>query len=102
MADIIIHVSFLEQTSSMTIQTTGYADRVTWVIKLLTDYKRLDAHVIQIKYTSDNIILNSKWRKLLEQVVSCVYCLVPWSIKKPWSYDIALSTVATMITSPRQ
>ena len=59
MADMVIHVSFLEQTSSMTIQNTGYADRVTWVIKWLIDNKRLDAHVIQTKDIIDNIILNT-------------------------------------------
>ena len=59
MAGMVIPVSFLEQTSSMTTQNTGYADRVILVIKWLTDYKRLDAHVIQTKDAIDNIILNT-------------------------------------------
>ena len=62
MADMIIHESFLEQTSSVAIQNTGYANRVTWLIQWITDHKRLDAHAIQTKDTIDNIILNTNGR----------------------------------------
>ena len=65
MVDMIIHESFLEQTSSMAIQNTGYADRVAWVIKWLTDHKGYNWYnciLLYPKDTIDNIILNTNGR----------------------------------------